>query len=315
MTEAAGEGVQSVARCSVCATDDIAARVHHEDGSSQAFCAEHAPFALQIDDELAAAEALYRAGRRDPETLFELGAVRLRAGSPDRAASVLGELLRSQPRRVAVLELLASCEEAGGDLERAIGLQRSAVAAEPDQGERHARLARLLAVAGDLDGALAAYEAGHAADAFHFECVRRAAVIRMARSEAELAVALLRTFLGEVEERAGEVIEVVASKPPLTSRDLGGRLAHVEQTAPVVGRRSYEVAAARFSAWRLLGDAYTGLGQLDEAATAYDKAPRELASVPAVLLVEVAGAIGESLELLVAWKQLAEEDRDEGGVT
>jgi tetratricopeptide (TPR) repeat protein len=268
------------------------------------YCESHLPFHLAIGGERAGLEARYKAGEHDTALLYDLGVARLRAGDAEGAASVL-EAAREGCPPVPVLERLADAHEALGAIDRALELQREALAAAPREGERHARLARLLAVSGALDQALTAYEAGASADPFAFACVQRAAILRLAYGQAPQAIALLEGFLAGLAPRRKQVIRVRPQAPALTATDHPSRLALEERTRPVRGRRSYEVDAARYGALGLLGDAHESLGASAAADQAYQAGLAALTKIPELFVVEAASYLMTSVEVLRAAWELA----------
>jgi tetratricopeptide (TPR) repeat protein len=238
------------------------------------------------------------------ESLYEASVSRLRAGDAVAASALLRELLSRAPGRAAAVELLAVAEERRGDIQAALHIQQRAVALEPGRGGAHARLARLFAIAGDIEAALTRYESGARADRSAFVCFERAAILRIARSEAERAVQLLEGFLGlaaggpeaAAEAARNGALPVHPRAIPYTRRDFAGPLAFEEAERQVEGRRIHEVAAGRYRAWGLLADAYASLHRTEEAAEARARALSELRGVPDFLLAEVHHLLGPAAE-------------------
>jgi len=279
---------QTLTHCAVCGSDEVAARRYDP---PRAYCARHAGFEVWFDEERARLERALEDGRRDPATLYDLAVATLRAGDARAARGLLEELVEREPGRRPALERLADCEEALGQPERALFWQRRAVEQSPARGAGYARLGRILAATSDLDGALRAFEKGARRDRYDLECVRRAAVLRIARREAERAIDLLLRFLDEPSRTPEAIVRVRPRAPSRTARDYSSRLALEEAGEEVEGRRDYEVQAHRYLARILLGHAERSLGHREEALRAYEQAPRELSGLEAPLWPEVAAIL------------------------
>jgi tetratricopeptide (TPR) repeat protein len=234
--------------------------------------------------------------------LYDLAAIRLRAGRFDEAAELARRAAAAEPARTLARELLADALEQAGDAGGAEDAIREAIEAGRADGDTHARHARLLALRGDLAGALGALERGLAADPWSFECCRRAAILRIAHGEAERALALLEGYLAGTDARRAEAIPVVPSvgpdappgaPPPATVASYPSELEYREELRRISGRRSHVLAANRYQARILIGDALRSLGRVADAQAAYDAAPHEIAGVSPVLLAEAGLELAE----------------------
>jgi tetratricopeptide (TPR) repeat protein len=272
-------------RCAVCGGRAEVA-VHGGASGPVAFCAVHAALELHRDDRSGGLERGVALGAADAASAYDAAWALLREGRAAEAAALLGPAVAREPGRVALLDLLAQALEAAGDLEAAVRAARRAVAAAPAEGGRYAALGRLLARAGDTEGAVAAFEDGFERDAFAFECCRRAAVVRIAGRRAERAVELLRRYLARTARAGPEILPVDAAARPATAADFPSGLAFVEALRPVEERRAHIVAANRYHARILLGDALRSLGLEDEAIAQHRAAPGELGGLPDALLAD-----------------------------
>lgn len=290
--------------CAVCRARALVT-VHEPGGGSVSYCTAHAPVAVFFEDDAQRLEAAVSAGADDAGTLYDLAVLRLRAERPAEAAKLLERVVAREPSRTAVLELLSTAKERVGDLEAAERYSRMAIEAAPQEGMRHAGLARILALRDRVEEALEVLEAGFAADPFCFECCRRASILRIAMRRAERAVELCRRYLETTEARGDEVIPVDAGDRPATAADFPSGLALEEARRPVEERRRHVVAVNRYQARVLLGDALRSLGREAEAQREYERAGAELSGVPDLLVGDLEDSLGReaaSVRALAAFR-------------
>jgi len=124
---------------------------------SEALDRAHQLLAARPDLAERQAEAILEAVPGDPRAVLIVGAARRRRGDPAAALAVLGPLSSLQPRAAAVHFELAQTLAALGDGPAAIGSLRRAVALRPDMPEAWRALGDQLTLAGDGEGADAAY--------------------------------------------------------------------------------------------------------------------------------------------------------------
>lgn len=289
--------------CLVCGRPATIA-IHAAGVAPEAYCAEHAPVSVRPGDSAARAAAVEGAAHANAGSaaaLYDLAAVRLRAGAAVEAAALARRAADLEPGRSLAIELLSEALEAAGDAAAAEEAARRALAAPGADGDTHALLARLLARRGDIDAALDALETGFGADPWSFECCRRAAILRIARGAADRALDLVGRYLATTEERRPEVIAVAptvgpeavpGAPPPATVASFPSELEFRESLRRAGARRSHVVAAARYQARILAGDALRALGRTDEAERSYEAAPREIEGVSRVLLLEAGLEVG-----------------------
>ena len=204
-----------------------------------------------------------------PETGWDLAEVLHKKGRDDEAEALLGELARldREPTRILLqlsqwLRQRGKKDEARSVVDRMIAPFRERVRREPDDGLTYRRIAVLLWLSGDRNGAAAAYRQTAKVDPKDAECRRELGVLLFRQGDCPGAIAAYREAIHIGPIRASDHYALAAAMERLG--DQTGEIAELREALrierPLQNQQSR--AASVMSEITLFDDCY-----LDTAAT------------------------------------------------
>ncbi|HWV37864.1 MAG TPA: adventurous gliding motility TPR repeat lipoprotein GltE [Vulgatibacter sp.] len=239
--------------------------------------------ALEEDDHLA-------------EAWFDLGVIEERRGNPERAMNAYRRAIAAKPTLFVAYENLGLLLEAAGDEVGAGEQYKAILRVSPEHAGARARLAGLFLTGGDRERALEHSRDALLRDPKNIAALKVMLRVHEARGDWEVArlVALraqriderdpeIPFLLGQVLRKKGDAAGAAALFRKSLEVDAGYVPALAEVASDALHRHDYEQAAKLYgqlvraephsaAAHLNLGTALHGLGQIDEALAAFEKA-------------------------------------------